>query len=97
MARVRARIPPIAEDTTSRADEVQIALLRRASVARRLHLAFGLSATAIGMAKRAIARAHPAASRDELDLLFVEVHYGRDLARDLRLDLERRRASTRPR
>ena len=97
MARMRARIPPLPDDTTSDADEVQIALFRSAPIARRLHLAFGLSATAIGLAKRAIARAHPAASRDELDLLFVEVHYGRDLARDLRLDLERRRASTRPR
>lgn len=93
MSRMRRAIPPRPADTTLEAEQVQVALMRAVPIARRLRLAFGLSATAISLAKRAIARAHPTASKDELDLLFVEVHYGPDLARQLRLDLERRRAS----
>jgi hypothetical protein len=84
-------IPPRPADTTPEAEQVQLALMRAAPVARRLHLALGLSATAINLARRAIARAHPSASKDDRDLLFVELHYGAALARDLRADLERRR------
>lgn len=72
-----------------------MALLRAATVARRLHLAFSLSATAISLARRAIARAHPSASTAERDLLFVEFHYGPELARDLRSELERRQRAHR--
>ncbi len=91
MSRMLRAIPSRPADTTPEAEEVQLALMRAAPVARRLHLAFSLSATAINLAKRAIARAHPSASTDERDLLFVELHHGRDLARELRSDLERRR------
>lgn len=88
-------IPPRPADTTREAERVQVALMRAAPVARRLQLAFGLSATAINLAKRAIARARPSESQEELDLVFVEVHYGVDLARELRSDLERRRRQQR--
>jgi hypothetical protein len=84
-------IPSRPADTTADADRVQTALMRAAPVGRRLRLAFGLSATAMTLARRAIARAHPAASNDERDLLFVELHYGPDLARALRVDLAQRR------
>lgn len=94
---MRRSLPSRPDDTTRDADDVQMTLLRGASVARRLRLAFGLSATAINLAKRAIARAHPAASQDELDLVFVEIHYGTGLARQLRHALERRRETGQPR
>ena len=89
-------IPSRSADTTPEAERVQVALLRAAPVARRLHLAFALSATVIGAARRAIARARPNASPRELDLRFVELHYGADLAAALRADLERRDAADRP-
>lgn len=94
---MRLGIPSRPDDTTRDADDVQMTLLRDASIARRLRLAFGLSATAINLAKRAIARAHPTASQDELDLVFVEVHYGPDIARQLRVALAHRRETGRPR
>ena len=59
-------------------------------MARRLHLAFALSATVIGAARRALARAQPHASARELDLRFVGLHYGAEFAERLRADLERR-------
>ena len=45
-------IPARAADTAVDAERVQVALLRAAPVARRLHLALALSATIIGTARR---------------------------------------------
>ena len=88
-------IPARPADTTPDAEDVQAALFRAAPAARRLHLAFSLSATIIGAARRALARSQPHASTRELDLRFVELHYGRDLAGELRADLDRRDAAQR--
>ena len=75
---------PQPSDTHPKAERVQLDLLRRASVARRLALTRSISATAIQLSRRAIARANPDLSPRELDLLFVEYHYGADLAQRLR-------------
>ena len=89
-------IPARPADTAPDAERVQVALFRAASVARRLHLAFGLSATVIGAARRALARSRPHASIRELDLWFVELHYGGGLAEGLRAELDRRDNAHRP-
>ena len=78
-------------DTDPDAHEVQIALLRKASVGRRAAMAFSLSAQVIGLARDAIRRTLPNASEEEVGLRFVELHYGRKLAADLRLFLASRR------
>jgi hypothetical protein len=39
-----------------------------------------LSALVIGLSRRAIARANPGLSPQELDVKFVELHYGKPLA-----------------
>jgi hypothetical protein len=83
-------IPARPADTDADAERVQVSLLRAAPVARRLRLALSLSATVIGAARRALAQAQPHASPRELDLRFVEVHYGTEVAAGLRSDLERR-------
>lgn len=87
--------PPLARpaDTDPDAERVQVALLRAASVGRRLGLAFGLSATVIGSARRALVRARPDASAREVDLRFVALHYGTGLADAVRAHLERRAAA----
>ncbi len=85
-----AIIPPRPADTSVEAERVQIDLIRAAPVSRRLHMAWSLSATVIGMARQALVRAYPHASRQELDLRFVELHYGPDLAAELRAELTRR-------
>ena len=87
-------IPPRPADTSVEAERVQIDLLRKAPVSRRLHLAWSLSATVISVARRALARAQPHASQQDLDLRFVELHYGPDLAASLRAELIRRQART---
>ena len=83
-------IPARSADTSLDAERVQVALLRAAPIARRLHVAMAMSATVIGAARRALARAQPDASARELDLRFVELHYGADVAAGLRADLDRR-------
>ncbi|OFW46558.1 MAG: hypothetical protein A3J29_17570 [Acidobacteria bacterium RIFCSPLOWO2_12_FULL_67_14b] len=85
-----AIIPPRPADTSVEAERVQIDLIRALPVSSRLHMAWSLSATVIGMARRALAQAQPHASREELDLRFVELHYGADLAAALRAELIRR-------
>jgi hypothetical protein len=77
---VEARSP----DTDPEAERVQIDLLRRAGAARRAQMSLALSAQVIGLARRAIRRSLPGATAAEAGLRFVELHYGPDLAADLR-------------
>lgn len=79
-------------DTDPEAERVQIDLLRRAGVARRAHMALALSAQIIGLARRAIREARPGLSETEVNLRFVELHYGRELAEDVRRYLAARPA-----
>lgn len=66
-------------DTHPEIERVQIELLRQATPERRLTLGLSLSEEAIEIARQAITRAHPLASEQERDLLFVEVTYGKEL------------------
>jgi hypothetical protein len=84
------RVPARPADTHPEAERVQAGLFRAVSIAGRIRRALGLSTTVIGAARRGIARAHPGASPWELDLRFVELHYGRGLAAEMRGTLERR-------
>jgi hypothetical protein len=73
-----------------RAERKQIELLRAAGPGRRAALMRGVTTSVIEMARRAIARAQPGISERDVDLRFVELHYGRDLADKLRRYLEGR-------
>jgi hypothetical protein len=95
VAAMLASIPPRPADTSVEAERVQVDLIRAAPVARRLHLAWSLSATVISAARQALLRARPHAASQEIDLRFVELHYGPDLAAALRAELVRRQAPVR--
>ncbi len=77
-------------DTHPDAEKVQIELLRKASTSERCALMCSLTATAVSLSRRAIARANPDLSPQEVDLKFVELHYGKKLASRVRRYLERR-------
>ncbi|MFH1038260.1 MAG: hypothetical protein V1789_06280 [PVC group bacterium] len=79
-------------DTNSSAEKVQLDLLRQASVAERFSLARSLSRTVIRLSRRAIARANPQMNEDEVNLQFISLHYGSDLADRLRDYLKRGKA-----
>ncbi len=71
-------------DTHPKAEEMQIQLLRQATVARRLAVMHSLSQTTIQLSRRAIRRANPTYSQLDVNLAFVAHHYGEDLANRLR-------------
>ena len=77
--------------TSPKADEVQVALLRRASSATRAERALSLSAEVIALARRAIRERHPGWSDEQVGLEFVAVHYGTDLAERVRQHIERKK------
>jgi len=79
-------------DTDPDAERVQIDLLRQAGVTRRAHMALALSGQIIGLARRAIREAEPGLSPADVDLRFVELHYGTELAAGLRHYLAERRS-----
>lgn len=80
---------PVGRDTAPEADAFQVALLRQASPERRGRLALMLSDATRHLARRAIDQAHPALSEREKDLIFIRVHYGREVARTVGQHLER--------
>jgi len=77
-------------DTTPQLEKVQIELIRESSVSRRISTVRSLSQTVMYLSRRAIRRAKPALSEREVDLAFVANHYGEDIARRLRLYMERK-------
>jgi hypothetical protein len=78
-------------DTDSETERVHLELLRNASPARRIRLALSLSSTVMSLSRGGLARRLPDASPEEVGLMFVALHYGADLASELRAELAERR------
>ena len=74
----------------ARADRVQLELLRSAGPTRRVQIARSLSESAISLARGAMRRRRPDLPELEILLWFVETHYGRELAREVRRYVQRR-------
>jgi hypothetical protein len=74
-----------------RGEQMQIDLLRKATIAQRFGLARSLTATTRRMARQALRRAHPEWSGDDLDVAFVELLYGPKMAAGFRARLTGRR------
>jgi predicted RNA-binding Zn ribbon-like protein len=77
-------------DTDSKSESIQVGLLQQATIERRAAIAISLSETVIRLARRAIRQQNPRLDDREALLLFVSIHYGSELAEDLRRDLEKR-------
>lgn len=71
-------------DTNPEAEKVLISLIRSKSIPERLSRLESLSSLTIRLSKRGIARANPGKSKQELDLLFVKLHYGETLFNKLK-------------
>jgi hypothetical protein len=70
----------IPNDTSSEAQDIQIAILRAKSPSQRVSLAARLSGDVIRASKKTIARVHPTFSADEVNDAFIALHHGQDLA-----------------
>ena len=71
-------------DTHPSAEQVQIELLRRASVTERLDMSFSLTATVVNLSRQTIAELNPNLDTQQLNIKCVELYYGKDLASRLR-------------
>lgn len=74
----------IPNDTSKDAERIQLELLREKTPAERLMLAARLSHEVIQASKRAIVRVHPELTPRQVEHLFIELHYGRELADGVR-------------
>lgn len=70
-------------DTSAAAEKVWIDLMRQASFARKFALVRSFSHTVMQLSWRALARANPKLPHRKIDILFVKLHYGPDLAERL--------------
>ena len=77
-------------DTSPDAERVHLELLRQATPERRATLALALSQEVAQLARAAIRRANPSASEIEIDLQYIAIQYGQDLADRVRNYLEAR-------
>jgi hypothetical protein len=68
-------------DTHPVAESNLTELLRRKRPAEKMNQVRSLSGMAIQLSKRAIARANPGLGTQQLDLLFIRLHYGEPLSR----------------
>ena len=64
-------------DTPPDIEQLQIELLRQKTVTERMALAGNLTHFVIQLSRQAIARQHPEWTQRQVDLEWVEVHYGR--------------------
>jgi hypothetical protein len=78
-------------DTDPEAQRVHLELMRRATPARRIRLALSLSRSVMSLSRDGLGRRLEDASPEELGLRFVALHYGADLADDVRVDLALRK------
>jgi len=67
-------------DTNIKSEHMLISLLREKSVAKKFSLIRSLSQSTIQLSKRAIARANEGIDDDQVNIIFIELHYGKDLA-----------------
>lgn len=67
-------------DTHIETEKVLISLLREKTPAQKFSMVRSLSQTVIQLSKRAIRRAKPGIDDRQVDLIFVELHYGKELA-----------------
>lgn len=77
-------------DTTPEAEATHLALLRQAGLSRRVALMRSLSRQAVELSRQALAQRHPDLSQEDLDLAFIALCYGEDLADRVRPALRQR-------
>lgn len=69
------------KNTHSKAEQALISLLKEKCTSEKMSLVRSLSQTVVQLSRRAIARANPDIDKDQIDLIFINLHYGEDLAK----------------
>ncbi len=71
-------------DTAPEVERRLIAMIRKATVSKRLLKTRSLSSSIITLSKRAIQRARPDMNQRDVNLAFLEYHYGKELSKSVR-------------
>ena len=77
-------------DTYIKAEQFQISLLRNRSTASKFAQIRSLSKSTIQLSKRAISRANKGLNEQDVNLLFINLHYGQDLANRIKIYLSKK-------
>lgn len=77
-------------DTHTKAEQFQISLLRKKSTASKFAQLRSLSKSTIQLSKRAIFRANQGINEQQVNLLFINLHYGQDLANKVKIYLSKK-------
>lgn len=77
-------------DTDPEAEAVQQELLRKMTISEKFALVQSLTAMTLALCKQGIRERHPEYSEIDVDVHFVEMNYGRELAEGFRRRLERK-------
>ena len=70
----------LSKDTNPQIEKIQISLLRNQSIAKKFAQVCALSQTTIQLSKRAIARRNQNLDDKQINLLFINHQYRKDLA-----------------
>jgi hypothetical protein len=81
------------DDTPPEEEKALVEWLQKKTPAQRLELGLSLTQANLEHIREDIRQANPNASKEELDLIFVEVNYGKELADRVRTYLARRRGA----
>lgn len=71
-------------DTHPKTERILISLLKRENTVKKFSQIRSLSQTTIQLSKRAIVRANKTFDENQINLLFITYHYGKDLAERVR-------------
>lgn len=77
-------------DTEIKTERIQIALIRNLNTSERISLLRSLSQTVINLSRRAIRRANPELSENDLNYKYVAYHYGNEIAEQLKKYMDNR-------
>ncbi|MBI5193946.1 MAG: hypothetical protein HZA08_10965 [Nitrospirae bacterium] len=77
-------------DTYPEAENIQISLIRKATIAKRVSRTRSFSQSIIQLSRKAIKRANPKLNERELILTFIAYHYGTELSDRLREYLDQK-------
>lgn len=92
----RRQVTIMLTDTPPDVQRVQIELARRSTTAEKIAQVRRMTDSVVRLSRRAIARANPEFSADEVDLRWVEMNYGPELAAELREYLQNRKSCLTP-
>ena len=78
-------------DTHPKIEKVLISLIKQKSTAYKINQIVSLSQTTIELSKRAILRNNNELNENQINLLFINFHYGKDIAKRVEEYLNQKR------